>query len=139
LNFEIGAGIDLGDCKPRNLKGKSVGDRRTSLDRRHTTHRWTTPAMTPGGEFSRATHTKSAITNLRHAHRLFSSGHRGLLSIRDARLPIRTTQSKQRLDGNARVDSLVKSPDLTVPNRAKLSGHQDKRFKRDGILISARA
>jgi hypothetical protein len=34
---------------------------------------------------------------------------------------------------------LVKSPDLTVPNRAKLSDHQDKRFDRDGILISARA
>jgi hypothetical protein len=33
-----------------------------------------------------------------------------LLSICDARLPTRTTQSKQRLDGNARVDPFGQIP-----------------------------
>jgi hypothetical protein len=49
------------------------------------------------------------------------------LSIRDARPPAPrpTSQSKQRLDGNARVDSEVKSPDLAVAIRATFSGHQE--------------
>jgi hypothetical protein len=38
--------------------------------------------------------------------------------------PARTTsQSKQRLDGYARVGSVVKSPDLAVAIRATFSGH----------------
>ncbi|MGA9739419.1 hypothetical protein [Candidatus Binatus sp.] len=48
------------------------------------------------------------------------------LSIRDARPPAHTTsQSKQRLDGYARVGSVVKSPDLAVAIRATFSGHQE--------------
>jgi hypothetical protein len=50
------------------------------------------------------------------------------LSIRNARPPAHTTsQSKQRLDGYARVDSVVKSPDLAVAICATFSGHQEQR------------
>jgi hypothetical protein len=48
------------------------------------------------------------------------------LSIRDARPPAHTTsQSKQRLDGYARVGSVVKSLDLAVAFRATFSDHQE--------------
>jgi len=48
------------------------------------------------------------------------------LSIRDAHPPAHTTsQSKQRLDGYARVGSVVKSPDFAVAIRATFSGHQE--------------
>jgi hypothetical protein len=63
-----------------------------------------------------------------------------LLSICDARLPIPAQLNPSSGSMEMRASTLlVKSPDLTVPNRAKLSGQQDKRFDRDGILISARA
>ncbi|WP_331964682.1 hypothetical protein [Candidatus Binatus sp.] len=47
------------------------------------------------------------------------------LSIRNARPPAHaTSQSKQRLDGYARVDSVVRSSDLADAIRATFSGHQ---------------
>src|SRR5208282_3143494 len=81
----------------------------------------TTPAAAPG---FRAARSKSAKTDLRHAHRLFSSDHQ---PAQHPRCPpaCHTTQSKQRLDGYARVDSVVKSPDLAVSIRATFSGHQE--------------
>jgi hypothetical protein len=55
-----------------------------------------------------------------------------------ARLPApHPTPSSGSMD-NARVYSVVKSPDLAVAIRATFSGHQVKIIK-DGILTSARA
>jgi hypothetical protein len=63
------------------------------------------PSATPGGADFRAASSKSAKTKLRHAHRLFSSDHQPSSASRDARPPALTpSQSKQRLDGYARVD-----------------------------------
>jgi len=50
------------------------------------------------------------------------------LSIRHASLPARAaSQSKQRLDGYARDDSMAMSPGLAIAIRATFSGHQEQR------------
>jgi hypothetical protein len=85
-------------------------------------------AAARGGADFRAARSKSAKTKLRHAHRLFSSDHQPSSASRDARPPARilnTIPSSGSMD-NARVDSVVKSPDLAVAIRATFSGHQDQ-------------
>jgi hypothetical protein len=76
----------------------------------------------------RAARSKSAKTKLRHAHRLFSSDHQpSSASLRCPPAcphPQLNPTSSGSMD-NARVDQVVKSPDLSVAIRATFSGHQD--------------
>jgi hypothetical protein len=69
------------------------------------------------------------------------SFHRTISPARHLAMPappaLTPSQSKQRLDGYARVDSVVKSPDLPVSISATFSGHQVQKSV-DGILTSAR-
>jgi hypothetical protein len=86
-----------------------------------------TPAAAPGGADFRSARSKSAKTNLRHAHRLFSSDHQPAQHLAMPACPARTTsrfQSSGSMDMRA-ATSVVKSPDLAVSIRATFSGHQE--------------
>jgi len=82
----------------------SLGDRHSNRDARH--------RQLQGCEIEKCQHKLAPC-----APALFI-GPSARSASRDARLPDTTPQSKQRLDGYARVYSLVKSPDLAVAIRA---------------------
>jgi len=65
----------------------------------------------PAGGYFGATRSKSANTNTRHAHRLFSSAHQpSSASVTPARLPTPHINSKQRLDGKRALPSRAQIP-----------------------------
>jgi hypothetical protein len=55
----------------------------------------------------------------------------------DARPPARdTSQTKQRLDGKARVELSCQIPDLTDAIRAMFSDHQDQQYPKTASLLA---
>src|SRR5208282_723136 len=116
FKFRIGTASDGGKIDSGNA-GNASYSRRVAP---------TTPAAAPDGAGFRAPRSKSAKTNLRHAHRLFSSDHQPAQHPRcppACPTPL-LNPSSGSMDMRA-LARLVKSPDLAVAIRATFSDHQE--------------